>query len=31
MATLMSLWPDKEMSQINPKNDTKYYTRAAKK
>ena len=30
-STLMSLWPDKEMSQINPKNDTKYYTRAAKK
>lgn len=30
-STLMSLWPDKEMSQINPKNDTEYYTRAAKK
>jgi hypothetical protein len=30
-STMMSLWPDKEMSQINPKNDTEYYTRAAKK
>jgi hypothetical protein len=30
-ATVLSLWPDKEMSQINPKTDTEYYTRAAKK
>ena len=28
-ATVLSLWPDKEMSQINPKTDTEYYTRAA--
>jgi hypothetical protein len=27
-STVLSLWPDKEMSQINPKNDTEYYTRA---
>lgn len=30
-STVLSLWPDKEMSQINPKTDTEYYTRAANK
>ena len=30
-STMLSLWPDKEMSQINPKRDTEYYTRAPKK
>lgn len=30
-STILSLWPDKEMSQINPKTDTEYYTRAASK
>jgi hypothetical protein len=29
--TVLSLWPDKEMSQINPKTDTEYYTRAPNK
>ena len=29
-STVLSLWPDKEMSQINPKTDTEYYSRAAK-
>lgn len=27
-STVLSLWPDKEMSQINSKTDTEYYTRA---
>jgi hypothetical protein len=29
-STVLSLWPPKEMSEINPKNDTEYYTRAPK-
>jgi hypothetical protein len=27
-STVLSLWPPKEMSEINSKNDTEYYTRA---
>jgi len=29
-STVLSLWPPKEMSEINYKTDTEYYTRAAK-
>jgi hypothetical protein len=29
-STVLSLWPSKEMSEINSKTDTEYYTRAAK-
>ena len=30
-ATILSLWPPKDNSQINPKTDTEYYTRGAQK
>jgi len=30
-STVLSLWPDREMSQINPKTDTEYYTCAPNK